>query len=123
MNILIVDDSKLLRTVLKNMLAKMGFTQVYEATNGLEAIRKMHIINPEVVFMNHIMPEMDGFEASKEILKTYSDTKLVIMSSSDFSDTPFSRTNLNIHGYIPIPFSKSKLSSLMNFRKINFEDK
>lgn len=113
MNILIVDDSKLLRAILKNMLSNMGFTKINEAVNGLEAIRKVHVTNPDVIFMNMVMPEMDGYNASKEILKTNPDVKIVIMSSNDFSDTPFSKSNLKIHDYAQIPLNNNKLRKIL----------
>lgn len=116
MNILIVDDSKLLRTVLKSMLAGMGFTKTYEATNGLEAIRKVHTMQPDLIFMNLIMPEMDGFEASKEILDNFSDTKIIIMSSNNYADTPFSTSNIKIHDYISIPFNKNRIKKALGCR-------
>lgn len=114
MNILIVNDSKLLREVLKTMLENLGYTSVYEATNGVEAIEKTHALKPEIIFMNLIMPKMDGYEASKKILGTYASIKIIIMSTSNFSDTPLSKSNLNIYDYVCIPFNKSRIKSILN---------
>ncbi len=116
MNILIVDDSRFLRTILKNMLTGMGFTETFEAANGLEAVRKAHILQPDLIFMNLIMPEMDGYEASKHILKNFK-TKIVIMSSNNFSDTPLKDSDIGVHAYIPIPFTNSAIKKVLSKRK------
>jgi len=63
---LIVDDSKSARAVLKRMLEKLGLDvdTVESATDAIEYLEN-HI--PDVIFMDHMMPEMDGFEAVKRI--------------------------------------------------------
>jgi len=114
MNILIVNDSKLLREVLKTMLESLGYTSIFEAANGMEAITKTHAVKPEIIFMNLIMPEMDGYEATKEILGTYAATKIVMMSTSSFSETPLSKSNLNIYDYVSIPFNKNRIKKILN---------
>ncbi len=116
MNILIVDDSRFLRTILKNMLTSMGFTETYEAANGLEAVRKAHILQPDLIFMNLIMPEMDGYEASKHILKNF-ETKIVIMSSNSISNTPLKDSDLGVHGYVSIPFTNSTIKKVLGKNK------
>lgn len=113
MNILIVDDSKFLRTILKNMLLNLGFPRTYEAVNGMEAVRKAHIIHPDLIFMNLIMPEMDGYDASKEILQFYP-AKIVIMSSNKMSDTPFGKSKVNIYDYVSIPFSTKRIMKILD---------
>ena len=66
MNILIVDDDKTNILVLSSMLKKEGY-YVLEANNGLEAINifRSHIV--DLVLMDVMMPEMDGYQAAKEI--------------------------------------------------------
>jgi two-component system, sensor histidine kinase and response regulator len=66
-HVLIVDDAKLNRLVLENILSLNG-AKVAQATNGLEAIQSL-IENPdiELVLMDIHMPEMDGLQATKEI--------------------------------------------------------
>lgn len=72
---LVVEDNKLNRKLLVNMLHKFGYTDVYEAFDGLEAVRQMSIDrisrkeNPiDVVLMDIWMPNLDGYQATERIL-------------------------------------------------------
>lgn len=113
MNILIVDDSKLIRTVIKSMLIGMGFVDVYEATNGWEAVRKAYVVNPDVVFMNLLMPEMDGFEASRRILHTFEDVKIIIVSSDSYSENCKNLSDIRIQEYITLPIKEERIRGVM----------
>lgn len=113
MNILIVDDSKLMRKLIKNILADMGYVEVYEALNGAEAVQKVHAIRPKVIFMNLVMPEMDGYQASQYILRDFPDTKIIVMSSNHESESPFHNSNIKIHDYIRIPFGFNRIREII----------
>ena len=68
--VIIVDDSRLTRRMLRNILKSDPLIKVVgEASNGFEAIDKVLSLNPDVVIMDVVMPEMDGITAIKEILK------------------------------------------------------
>jgi two-component system chemotaxis response regulator CheY len=78
--VLICDDSLLVRKKLKDILTAMD-CEVFEAGNGKEAFQAFRSNQPDVVFMDIVMPEADGFEALENI-KTYDKTAKVIMLSS-----------------------------------------
>jgi CheY-like chemotaxis protein len=64
--ILVADDHTDNRLVFKELLVSLGF-DVLEAVDGIEVLEKVKIYHPDVVFMDLIMPEMDGYEATKRI--------------------------------------------------------
>ncbi len=66
--VLVVDDSKFMRTVLRNTLQDYGYS-VIEAANGEEAIEKVNSHDPDVVTMDVEMPRMGGLEATERIMK------------------------------------------------------
>ena len=66
MKILIVDDDRTNLLVLSSMLKKEGYTTI-EATNGLEAVELFRQYDVDMVLMDVMMPEMDGYQAAKEI--------------------------------------------------------
>ncbi|KAI9800563.1 MAG: hypothetical protein M1833_003221 [Piccolia ochrophora] len=71
LNFLVVDDNKINRKLLVNMLLKLGYKNVHEAYDGVEAVRQMEVDrHPEVdvVLMDLWMPNMDGYEAAGRIL-------------------------------------------------------
>ena len=67
-NILVVDDSPTELHLLREMLAKNGFT-VATANSGEEAIEKLKTQRPDLVLMDVVMPGMSGFEATRSISK------------------------------------------------------
>ncbi|OAD19488.1 two-component hybrid sensor and regulator, partial [Candidatus Thiomargarita nelsonii] len=83
--ILIVDDSKLNRLMLVNLLSPLGF-EVYEAANGQEGIEKAQAISPDVILMDIIMPVMDGLDATRAIrqLPELKNVLIIAISASAF---------------------------------------
>ena len=79
--VLIVDDSKLMRIIIKRILSSDDtFTVISEAGNGVEALAEIEKEVPDLIFLDIEMPEMDGVEALKEIRAKYS-TKVIVVSS------------------------------------------
>ncbi|SDB45315.1 MULTISPECIES: response regulator [unclassified Butyrivibrio] len=81
-NILIVDDSRTSRRVLKDMLERNGHVVVAEATNGQEGFNDYGKYNPDIVTMDITMPVMDGIEGLKLIHKSYPDAKVVMITAA-----------------------------------------
>ncbi len=79
--VLICDDSILVRKKLSETLREMGITEIKEATNGNQAVELYKENNPDVVFMDIVMPEKSGLDALKEI-KEYNADARVIMAST-----------------------------------------
>ncbi|HDX9579754.1 response regulator [Bacillus cytotoxicus] len=80
--ILVVDDAVFMRTMIKNLLqSNSDFEIIGEAENGIEAIQKYKELQPDIVTLDITMPEMDGLEALKEIIKIDANAKIVICSA------------------------------------------
>lgn len=79
--ILIADDHEIVRKGLKSLLAARIDWQVCgEASSGLEAIEKSVRLDPDVIVMDVSMPDMDGLEAARGILKSRPEQKIVMYS-------------------------------------------
>ena len=65
--ILTVDDSAFMRGILKTTLKKAGYTEIYEARDGVQALERYNQLRPDLVLMDITMPNMDGLEALKAI--------------------------------------------------------
>ena len=81
MKVLICDDSMFARKKLNMTITGFGVKEVYEATDGEEAIAKYNQYKPDVVFMDIIMPKVTGIEALKQITEANPDAKIIMASS------------------------------------------
>lgn len=79
--VLIVDDTKFMRDILKNILKKKDLEIVGEASNGKEAVIKYQELKPDLVTMDIIMPEMDGIEAVKKIMQIDPSARILMCSA------------------------------------------
>ena len=76
--ILIADDSKLEREILRNALLSWGY-EVYEAVNGKEVIELFYEVKPDLVIVDGIMPEMDGYTVCEYLQEKEKKTKTPII--------------------------------------------
>lgn len=81
MKVLVCDDSIVSRKKLKDYILSLGCKNVYEAANGEEAIEQYNMEKPDLVFMDIVMPKMDGITSVKEIVDSYPKAKVVMASS------------------------------------------
>lgn len=65
--ILLVDDAAFMRMMIKDVLQKNGYTELFEASDGAMAVEQYDAVKPDLVFMDITMPNMDGLEALKAI--------------------------------------------------------
>ena len=80
-SVLLVDDHSLVRRGFRRILEdEEGMQILGEASNGLEAIRMATELKPNVIVMDLSMPELDGVQATKEIVRNLPDTEVLILS-------------------------------------------
>ncbi len=80
-SVLIVDDSFLMRRILRNILEKQPeFSVAAEAANGLEALELLSTIQPDLILLDIEMPKMDGIEFLR-LASMLTDAKVIIVSS------------------------------------------
>ncbi len=108
-NVLIVDDSLYMRTLIKDALVEGGFNIIGEASNGEEAIDLAFELMPDIITLDNILPDMIG----TDILKVFMDEGLnakVIMISAVGQDSVISEgLRLGAFDYIVKPFTTDKL--------------
>ncbi|MCR8850548.1 response regulator transcription factor [Rossellomorea sp. SC111] len=83
-NIVIIDDHQLFREGVKRILEfEPSFNVVAEGDDGSEAMNLVETHEPDVVLMDINMPEINGVEATRELMDKYPDTKVIILSIHD----------------------------------------
>lgn len=118
-DILIVDDSKSFRDLLKDIVEKKGHRVVGEAENGLEAIDMYPKIHPDLVILDIIMPKISGNDAIIGLKKIDENVKIVICSTLDFEDLIQDTIKLGVKGYIIKPIANEnevieKINDVLN---------
>lgn len=108
-HILIVDDTAFMRQYLKQIVTEMGWTVVAEAANGLEAIRKYQQYRPDLVTMDITMPDMEGIEAVKEILKLDPHAKIIMCSAMGQHRMVLQAVHAGAKDFIVKPFRKDRV--------------
>lgn len=81
-NILIVDDSRTSRKMLRNVLEESGHVIVGEAVNGQEGVQQFQALKPDLVTLDITMPIVDGIEALKMIRAFSKDVKIIMVTAA-----------------------------------------
>jgi len=110
LKILVVDDSKTIRRTAETLLSKEG-CQVFTAIDGFDALSKIADHQPDLIFVDIMMPRLDGYETCSLIKhnKVFRQTPVIMLSSKDGL---FDRARGRIVGseqYLTKPFTKDEL--------------
>ncbi|MBV5328427.1 MAG: cache domain-containing protein [Chlorobium sp.] len=113
-HVLIVDDQSSNRELLRDMLEPLGFI-VSEASDGGEAIEKTNALNPRIILMDLVMPNMDGVEATRTLRNTYTKESLVIIgiTASIFGENKKQFIDSGINAFIAKPFRIQELLDVL----------
>ena len=110
LKILVIDDSKTIRRTAETLLSKEG-CQVFTAIDGFDALSKIADHQPDLIFVDIMMPRLDGYETCSLIKhnKMFRQTPVIMLSSKDGL---FDRARGRIVGseqYLTKPFTKDEL--------------
>lgn len=111
--ILIVDDSLLMRKILKDHLFNEKYEVVGEAVNGNQAIEMYNKFKPDVVTMDITMDEKNGLEAAKEILSINPQANIIMVSALNESNLLKNAFKIGVKDFIVKPFDAERLYSVI----------
>ncbi len=111
--VLIVDDSRTSRRVLKDILGRAGYEVVGEAINGQEGFDQYVKLKPDIVTMDITMPIVDGIEAVKLIRKYDSNAKIIMITAAGQKEKMMEAVKYGAAEFITKPFvEESVLTAL-----------
>lgn len=113
LKILIADDEDFNRFVLTNILDKWG-VKYEEAKNGAEAVSRALENHFDLIFMDMRMPEKNGVEASREILKIKPDACIIAVTASDRIADEEASKKAGMRGFLVKPFSEKELFDVVS---------
>ncbi len=108
-NVLIADDLKFIKLVLRELVEKAGFRVVGEASNGEEAVELYQDKRPDVVLLDITMPKMDGLAALKQILKIDPEAKVIMCSALGQQSLMVQALQLGAKDFIVKPFREERV--------------
>lgn len=108
--VLICDDSKFMRLHIRNILEKVGYHEVYEAENGEDVLEKYEQLNPDMVFMDIVMPVKDGVTAVRDIMEYDQDAKVVMCSAMGQKPFILDAIQAGAKDFIIKPFEAEKIA-------------
>jgi CheY-like chemotaxis protein len=106
--ILVIDDAKFTRTMIKRMLVEFGHETI-EAENGREGLEKITSEDPDLVLTDILMPEMEGTELLALLRETNMDVKVIVISANIQDTVRDQCMNLGVSEFFGKPPDKEKL--------------
>ncbi|MBO4750059.1 MAG: response regulator [Lachnospiraceae bacterium] len=111
--IMIVDDSRTSKRILRNLLESQGYEVVAEASDGEEGYVKYQEVKPDLVTMDITMPKMDGIESLTLIKKFDPDAKVVMITAAGQKEKMVEALKRGADEFITKPFDPEEVSSII----------
>lgn len=112
--VLIVDDSRTSRKILRAALEKGGFSIIGEASNGEEGYLKYKELHPDIVTMDITMPTMDGIESLSLIKRENKNAKVVMITAAGQKEKMVEALKRGAEEFIMKPFDEPEVLETLN---------
>jgi len=110
MRIMLIDDSKTMRSIQKNILAQLGFKEIEEASDGQDAMSKVGAFRPELILCDWNMPNMDGITFVKTYRGQGNKTPIIMVTTESEKTRVVEAIKAGVSNYIVKPFTPEMLS-------------
>ncbi|MGB9697911.1 MAG: response regulator [Thermodesulfobacteriota bacterium] len=112
--ILVVDDDELVLIAIQELLSPLGFW-VVKSSSGADALEKINQEKFDLIILDIIMPEMDGFEVCQRIRQSesYTETPIMMLTAKSGEEDKERGIEVGANLYLPKPISPKKLIALV----------
>ena len=114
MKILLVDDSRTIRNIQKNVLAQLGYADVMEASDGVEALKQIAEVRPDLTLVDWNMPNMDGITLVRKIRETDKAMPLIMVTTEAEKRRVIEAIQAGVNNYVVKPFTAETLGQKIN---------
>ena len=111
--VLVADDARFMREMIKEIIEQAGYEVIGEASNGKEAVEKFNELKPDVTTMDIVMPLQSGIEAVREITKESKEAKVIMISALGQDSLVIEALDAGAKDFIVKPFKTDKVLEVM----------
>ena len=109
MKVLLVDDSKTMRNIQKGILTQLGYTELEEAADGLDAMSKVGAFEPELMLVDWNMPNMDGLTFVKKVRGQGNTCPIIMVTTEAERARVVEAIKAGVNNYVVKPFTPDVL--------------
>ena len=114
MKIMLVDDSRTIRNIQKNVLKQLGYTDVVEAEDGVQALAKFKEETPDLMLVDWNMPNMDGITLVRKIREINQTVPLIMCTTEAEKTRVLEAIKAGVNNYVVKPFTVESLGEKIN---------
>ena len=116
MSFLVVDDFPTMRRIVRSLLKELGFTNVEEAEDGQDALKKLRAGKFEFIVSDWNMPNLDGLEMLKEIRQddALKELPVLMVTAEAKKENIIAAAQAGANGYVVKPFTAATLEEKLN---------
>ncbi|MDE7266729.1 MAG: response regulator [Lachnospiraceae bacterium] len=111
--VMIIDDSKTSRSILRNILEENDYEVIAEAKNGQEGYEKYCELHPDIVTLDITMPVMDGIETLTKIREYDDAAKIIMVTAAGQKGKMLDAIKLGAAEFVTKPFETSQIISIL----------
>ena len=107
--IMVVDDSRIAQLQLQEVLSGTDYEVVACCQNGEDALNLYDKVQPDLVTMDIVMPDMDGLDTARLLLQAHPQAQILMVSSLAYDDTINEANRIGAKGFVYKPFDRDQI--------------